>query len=113
MEDTKQADAPVEATSMLVRSRAAFLRDLPELLKNPKHDRWCVAYHGDERIGIAKSQMDLIRECKRRGIPVSDFFVGCIFPHGEEDEEVEFGVFEFDDIELDVNPDVPSESHDL
>jgi|ERR1051325_6270874 hypothetical protein len=111
MENTKQPEAPAEAVDArfpdtpvgMVRSRDAFLRALPELLANPKYDRWCVAYCGEERIGIAESEIELLRECKRRGLHWDQYFIGCISPHAEEEEEVEFGVFEFDEIELDDN----------
>jgi hypothetical protein len=107
MKNTKQTDATGDAVDDrfpntpvgIVRSRDAFLRDLPALLANPKYDRWCAAYCGDERIGVAESQGELIRECKRRGLHPNEFYIGCIFPHGEDDEEVDFGGNEFDDIE--------------
>jgi hypothetical protein len=50
------------------RSQYTFLRDLPELLKDETlHGKW-IAYHGNERIGIAPSDEPLIRECLRRGL---------------------------------------------
>ena len=83
----------------IVRSRDAFLRDLPALMAIPKYDRWSVAYCGDERIGIAESHLDLIRECKRRGLRLDQYFIGCISPHDDEEDEIENGFYEFDDIE--------------
>src|SRR5271165_4649429 len=50
------------------RSQDAFFRDLPELLKDESLVGQCVAYCGDERIGIAPSDEPLIRELNRRGI---------------------------------------------
>jgi hypothetical protein len=50
------------------RSQRAFLRDLPELLKDEALRGQWVAYHGDERVGIAPSDEPLIRECMRRGL---------------------------------------------
>src|SRR2546425_10136628 len=81
----------------IVRSRAAFLRDLPTLLANPKYDRWCVAYCGDERIGIAETPNELIGECKKRGLREDDCFIGCITPHGDDEEEVDYGFCELDE----------------
>ncbi len=105
MENTKQTDVPKiderfpNTPIGIVRSRDAFLRDLPALLANPKYDRWCVAYCGDERIGIAESEIELIRECKRRGLNEDDCYIGCIFPHStEEVEEIEIGFYELDEI---------------
>jgi hypothetical protein len=88
----------------IVRSRDAFLRDLPVLMANPRYDRWCVAYCGDERIGIAEFEVELLRECQRRGLHSDQYYIGCIFPHGEDDEEIDFGLAEFeDDEDLDVD----------
>jgi hypothetical protein len=88
MENTKQADATAEPADDLfaetpigiVKSMQAFMRDLPELLKNPKYDRWHVCYCGDERIGIAESSSELFRECKRRGLPRDQYYIGIITP---------------------------------
>jgi hypothetical protein len=82
----------------IVQSRDAFLRALPELLANPKYDRWCVAYCGDECIGIADSEVELIQECKRRGLHPDKYYIGCIFPHGPDEEEIDTGFYEFEDI---------------
>jgi hypothetical protein len=71
------------------RSQEAFLRDLPVLMANPKNrGRW-VAYHGDERIGIARDPDVLIREILRRGIPDDAYDLAVIRPHEPEPEEVE------------------------
>ena len=88
-----------------MRSRDAFLRDLPALLAIPQYDRWCVAYCGDVRIGIAEFEVELLRECQRRGLHRDQYFIGCIFPHSNEDEEeIDFGLAEFeDDDDLDVD----------
>lgn len=51
---------------MIAKSQEAFRRDLPELLKN-RYGQW-VAYHGDERIGFGRTQLELYRECLRRGL---------------------------------------------
>ena len=55
----------------------AFLRDLPELLKDDALRGQRIAYHGDERIGIAPSEEPLIPECLRLGLRDDqyDFFV--------------------------------------
>lgn len=106
MDNTKQHDASAEVDPRypdtpigIVRSRDAFLRDLPALLANPKYDRWSVAYCGNERIGIAESEIKLIQECKRRGLMRDQYFIGTIFPHGEDDEEIKGGLsfVEYDD----------------
>ena len=85
----------------ILRARDAFLRDLPALLANPKWDRWCVAYCGEERIALAETQREVLRECQRLGRQLDQVFVGCIVPHSKEEEEVDTGFYEFDDIEHD------------
>src|SRR5437879_2985588 len=81
----------------ILQAKQAFYRDLPAMLQNPKHDRWCAAYHQDERIGIAPSEVDLIKECLKRGLKGSEYFIGIIVPHdSDEDEEIETSLYEFD-----------------
>jgi hypothetical protein len=108
MDNTKQTEAPAEVDPRypntpigIVRSRDAFLRALPELLANPKYDRWCVAYCGEERIALARTQAEVIRECQRRGVRADECYLGCVAPQGGDDEEVEprLGLLEFDEFE--------------
>lgn len=78
-------------------SKATFLRDLPELLRNKKlRDRW-VAYHGDRRLGFGRDGRTLYHECLRRGLTGDDFYVGLIQPYEPEPEEAEYSLFEFDE----------------
>lgn len=72
------------------RSQEAFFRDLPELLKDESQLGHCVAYCGDERIGIAPSDEPLIREINRRGIKDDEFDLFVIRPQGREPEEVTY-----------------------
>jgi hypothetical protein len=67
------------------RAEAAFQRDLIGLLKT--HYRQWVAYHGDERIGLALSQRDLVAECTHRGLKPDEFIVYRIVPEIEDDLE--------------------------
>jgi len=72
------------------RSRDAFFRDLPELLKDESLLGQCVAYCGEERIGIAPSDEALIREINRRGIKDDELDLFVIRPQGREPEEVTY-----------------------
>ena len=82
---------PVEQSSnhvctispMVAKSQEAFRRDLLQLLK--ERYRWWVAYHGEERIGFAKSQRELYQECFRRGLKEDQFVVRSIQPDAAED----------------------------
>ena len=74
---------------MVAKSQVAFRRDLPELLKN-RYGQW-VAYHGDERLGFGRTQLELYRECLRRGLKDEDFVVWGISP--EWPEGVDAGEF--------------------
>src|SRR5260370_14198428 len=49
------------------RSKEAFLRDLPSLLADRKSLGLWTAYHGAERIGIARDARALMRQIQRRG----------------------------------------------
>jgi hypothetical protein len=71
------------------QARAAFLRDLPHLLDNPRHEGWWAAYHGDLRLGVGKSPQDLLREIQRQGISKDSYYLGVIRPHEPEVETIE------------------------
>jgi hypothetical protein len=70
------------------RSQEALRRDLPKLLENKKLlNRW-VAYHGDERVGLARDSDTLLRECIKRGYESNEYYIGWINPcELVEDEE--------------------------
>jgi hypothetical protein len=72
------------------QSQAAFYRDLPELLKDDSLLGQWIAYCGGERIGIAPSDEQLIREINRRGIKDDEFDLFVIRPQGLEPEEVTY-----------------------
>ena len=74
---------------MVAKSQEAFRRELPELLKN-RYGQW-VAYHGDERLGFGRTQIEIYRECLRRGLKDEDFVVWGISP--EWPEGVDAGEF--------------------
>ena len=72
------------------RSQEAFFRDLPELLKNRRlRGKW-VAYHGDERVKIGRTQTEVIKECNRRGLETDQYDVFVIEPQSQEPEEVDY-----------------------
>jgi hypothetical protein len=72
------------------RSQEAFFRALPELLEHESLWGQCIAYRGDERIGIAPSDEPLIREINRRGIKDDEFDLFVIRPQRREPEEVSY-----------------------
>src|SRR5579864_7326326 len=53
-----------------------YYRDLPELLKT--HHNWWVAYYGDERIGPARTHLEIRRLCRDRRFDWSLLWVACI-----------------------------------
>jgi hypothetical protein len=77
------ADPPAEIPLLFRRSQEAFWRDLPELLKSRRTRGKWVAYHGDERIGLAMGSQALIRECLRRGLRDNDYYLDVIEPMHE------------------------------
>jgi hypothetical protein len=62
----------------IIKSMKAYMRELPALLANPKHDGWWVCYHGDERIGIAYKGRELLRKCVERGFQEDEIYIGII-----------------------------------
>jgi hypothetical protein len=63
------------------RSQEAFWRDLPALLKKKgNHGKW-VAYHGDERIGIAAREVELLRKCRMLGVLDEEFYTDVIIQY--------------------------------
>lgn len=82
----------------IMRARAAFLRDLPELLKNSKYDRWCAAYSGDERIALSPSKKEVVQECLNRGLREDEYFFGMVVPYDDEDYEIDQSLYEFDEV---------------
>jgi hypothetical protein len=74
----------------ILRSQDAFFRDLPELLKDERlRGRW-IAYHRDERIGVADDDEPLIRECLRRGLKREEYDLFIIRPQSREPEQVDY-----------------------
>jgi hypothetical protein len=90
------AEMFVGVAPAILRGRIAFLRDLPELLKNPKYDRWCVAYAGDEQIALLPFKKDVVRECLKRGLQDGEYFFGMVVPYDDEDNEIDQSLYEFD-----------------
>jgi hypothetical protein len=72
------------------KSQEAFFRDLPELLKDRRLRGKYVAYHGEERIGIARDDVPLIRECLRRGLERNEYDILIIEPQSPEPEEIDY-----------------------
>jgi hypothetical protein len=56
----------------------AFRRDLSRLLEE-RPGEW-VAYHGGRQVGIARTDLELYRECARLGIPDDEYIVRPIEP---------------------------------
>src|SRR4051794_19789866 len=53
---------------MIFRSQRAFWRDLPGLLMDRRNHRKWAAYHGEDRVAIARTKVDAYQECFRRGL---------------------------------------------
>jgi hypothetical protein len=71
-------EPPAGINPQMLRSMQAYWRDLPELLKVKRNrGRW-VAYHGDERVGLGKTQTEMYQQCFRRGLQRGEFYVGKI-----------------------------------
>jgi hypothetical protein len=72
------------------KSQEALRRDLPGLLAQRRLRGQWAAYHGDERIGIARNKTPLLRECQRRGLSDDAYYIGWIDDSELiEEEEIE------------------------
>jgi hypothetical protein len=60
---------------LILRSQQAFWRDLPGLLSDPRNHRMWAAYHGENRVAIARSEVDAYQECFRQGLNRGEFYV--------------------------------------
>jgi hypothetical protein len=65
---------------MMLRSMQAYWRQLPRLLMDRRNHRKWAAYHGDERVVIARSEVDAYQDCFRRGLNRGEFYVGKLEP---------------------------------
>ncbi len=60
----------------------AFQRDLPQLCAT--HPGQWVAYHSDQRIGLAAQKHELYQDCLQRGLTREEFVIFCIEPQETE-----------------------------
>jgi hypothetical protein len=91
--ETSSAPPPellIEIAPGIRKSQEALRRDLPQLLQHRRLQGHWVAYHGDERIGVAANETTLLRECIRRGLSDDAYYIGMIAPNELiEVEEIE------------------------
>ena len=83
-----------EIAPLMLRAMQAFWRDLPELLQKRRNRGKWAAYHGDERVVIARSEVEAYQECFRRGLKRGEFYVGWLEP--SRDGIPPWGTFESD-----------------
>ena len=83
-DDARRTDVPSwfwpdpRVPPLFRRGEWAFRRDLPELLK--KHKGKYVAYNGDRRIAIDRSERKLIDLCTRQGLIWYEYVVAAHRP---------------------------------
>ena len=70
-----------EIAPLMLQSQQAFWRDLPGLLLDRRNHRKWAAYHGEDRVAIARSEVDAYQECLRRGLKRGEFYVGKLDAH--------------------------------
>ncbi len=71
------------------KSKDAFFRDLADLIGDPSLRGNWVAYHGDQRIGIAADDEVLINECRRRGVAADEYIIETIEAKPAAPEQIE------------------------
>jgi hypothetical protein len=96
-----------EIAPMVLRSMQAFWRDLPGLLQKRRNRKKWAAYHGDERVVIARSDVEAYQECFRRGLKRGEFYVGWL--REEPDGIPPWGTFESDWSFYEVTDDLPDD----
>ncbi len=82
--DQTKPGVPPEAL-VYERARAAFYRDLPELLQK-RSGQW-VAYQDENCIGFAGTQTELFRRCLQRGLKEEDFILRFVSTAALADHE--------------------------
>ncbi len=77
---TNVQDSDIDALvpPIIRQALAAYRRDLEQLLRE-RPGQW-VAYHGDRRLGFARTITQLYEECQRQGYAPEQFLVRCIEP---------------------------------
>jgi hypothetical protein len=85
-----RSDDKLDVPEGIRRSQEAFFRDLPVLLKDRRLRGSYIAYYGNERIGIAKDDAPLIRECLHRGLKREEYDILVIEPQSAEPEEIDY-----------------------
>jgi hypothetical protein len=60
-----------------------------------------VAYAGDERIALAESQEEVMGACRERRVGRNNYYIGCVTYYGGDNEEIDFGFHEFEDVPAD------------
>lgn len=78
----------LEIPEGIQQSEAAFFKALPDLLQNKKLVGKWVAYQGDKQVKVAKTSMEVIRECNRLGLSPDEYTVRLIENCSAEVEEV-------------------------
>jgi hypothetical protein len=88
----------------LQRSKQAFFRAHPALLKQKKRRGQGAVYHGEKRLGFGATETELYQKCFRRGLKAEEFYVGWIGPQPPEPEEIDRSFFEFEDCPPTLDP---------
>jgi hypothetical protein len=65
------------------------MRDLPRLLEDERFKGKWVLYRGEERLGAARREMELIRKSKELGLRDDEFWTDKVVPHATEPEEID------------------------
>jgi hypothetical protein len=84
------------------RSKEAFWRALPELLRDRRHRGKWVAYHGEQCIAIHRDKVEVIRALKHQAIPGNQYYIDLIQEHEPEPVEIEPSSAGFDGGEVEA-----------
>jgi hypothetical protein len=70
------------------KARAAFLRDFPALMADPKIRGRYVVYHQDRRVAVARTYRAAIDEVNRLNLPDGEYLIIEVSPGSEAYERV-------------------------
>ena len=85
-----RSGAELDVPAGIRRSQEAFFRDLPEMLNDRRLLGKYVAYRGDERLKYGRSEIEVIRDCLRRGLTDDEYDIFVVEPQSAEPEEIEY-----------------------
>jgi hypothetical protein len=97
METNKPEVRSSEVPAAIKRARAAFLRDFPKLIADPKTRGRYVCYQDENLIFAGKDYLGMFEEVDRRKLPLNTYIIFQVQPGEDEYQQLVYD-------EADINP---------